>query len=299
MSIFTSVSCHPCYVACYVTRVAPYHSRVCLCATLQGQWRIRGFVPTLYLVVRRRLVYAHTMSQNSSSITHVQRFTLRHGPKITAIVSWIVLLGVVHYYRVSHELSLLDILVASVEFVASTIWGPLLYILIYALRPLLLVPAAPLTAFSGAVFGIGWGLLYTLVAANLSANVAYWIGRFFNFNLPRAGVVVRRWVTALQTRSFAAVLLMRLFYVPFDLTNYGAGILKIRWTPYFLATAIGIVPGVAMFVSLGASLDLAALQADGLRIGLFEPKYLALSVIIFIGSVALPRFVRRRAVMHD
>jgi uncharacterized membrane protein YdjX (TVP38/TMEM64 family) len=86
---------------------------------------------------------------------------------------------------------------------------------------------------------------------------------------------------------------MRLFYVPFDFTNYGSGILKINWRSYFTATLIGIMPGVTTFVALGAALDLQEFSANGLTFDAFDPRFLLLSVIIFVVSLGLSRFLKR------
>lgn len=44
---------------------------------------------------------------------------------------------------------------------------------------------------------------------------------------------------------------MRLLGVPFDLVNYGCGILKVARPPYAIATLLGIIPGMTAFVLIG------------------------------------------------
>jgi len=178
-------------------------------------------------------------------------------------------------------------------FFTDTIYGPLAYMILYAIRPLIFFPATLLTALSGALFGFWWGILYTVIGENASANFAYWIGRFFGKDLRLEDSFIGNWVTALCKRPFEAVLFMRLFYVPFDLTNYGSGILRVKWIPYFLATVIGIMPGLTTFVALGAALDIEEFQENGLSFDVFDPAFLILSVVIFITSVVGSKFLRR------
>ena len=87
---------------------------------------------------------------------------------------------------------------------------------------------------------------------------------------------------------------MRLFYVPFDLTNYGSGILKIRWSSYFTATMIGIIPGLTTFVALGVAIDLDKFHTDGITFDAFNPAFLALSIIIFIVSIMISGQLKKR-----
>ena len=86
---------------------------------------------------------------------------------------------------------------------------------------------------------------------------------------------------------------MRLFYVPFDLTNYGAGILRVKWFSYFLATLIGIIPGLTTFVVLGAAIDIEDLQMDGLTFDAFDPKFIGLSIAIFLASLVLAKVLKK------
>ena len=180
-----------------------------------------------------------------------------------------------------------------IDFFTSTLWGPVIYMILYAVRPLVLFPATLLTALSGALFGFWLGVLYTVIGENASANLAYWIGRFFGKDLQLEDSIVGNFVEGLRKRSFETVLLMRLFYVPFDLTNYGAGIVKANWRAYFFATLIGIMPGLTTFVALGAAIDLEEFRDMGLSFDAFDPKFLALSLAIFVVSLGLSKFLKR------
>ena len=166
---------------------------------------------------------------------------------------------------------------------------------LYAIRPLILFPATIMTALSGALFGFWWGVLYTIIGENLSANFAYSIGRFFGNSLKLGNSLISRWAKALRKKPFESVLFMRLFYIPFDLTNYGSGILKIKWSAYFTATLIGIMPGLTTFVALGAAIDLEMFRKEGITFDALDPKYLTLSVVVFVSSIILSRYLKKRS----
>lgn len=52
-------------------------------------------------------------------------------------------------------------------------WAPVVYILVYTIRPLVFFPASILTLTGGVLFGAWFGTLYTLIGATLSALVGY------------------------------------------------------------------------------------------------------------------------------
>lgn len=258
-------------------------------------WKLRRTIyayPTYSLVIKKAGDYFFG-EQLGSLKTDLLNLIKRNVPKIIAGIFWLTLIYQFQHYRVVNELSYQDILVDLIDFFTMSMYGPIIYMVLYAIRPLIFFPATLLTTLSGALFGPFWGIVYTIIGENASANFAYWIGRFFAKDLKLEDTVIGNWVEALRKNSFEAVLLMRLFYVPFDLTNYGAGIVKAKWFAYFMATLIGIMPGLTVFVLLGASIDIDELKMDGLTFDAFDPKFLALSVSIFIASLGLSRLLKR------
>jgi uncharacterized membrane protein YdjX (TVP38/TMEM64 family) len=170
-------------------------------------------------------------------------------------------------------------------------WGPLLYIFIYTIRPVVFFPATLLTAAAGLLFGPWTGIIYTIIGANLSANVAFIIGRYFGQDVLeryRSGRF-HALISGMENDGFITILLTRLLYFPFDFTNYLAGTTRIKWSQYALATLIGILPGSMTFVLFGA----AAGAATGVNEGKFGVT-LAASIILFISSIVLSRYLKKR-----
>ena len=56
-------------------------------------------------------------------------------------------------------------------------WAPVLYLVLYSLGTLLLLPSTPLNLMGGALFGTGWGTVWTSVGAMLAAILAFWLSR--------------------------------------------------------------------------------------------------------------------------
>ena len=157
-----------------------------------------------------------------------------------------------------------------------------------------------MTMLSGALFGLPLGILYTIIGENASANLAYWIGRFFGKGSHlEDNSFVGPWVKRLRDEPFISVLIMRFIYLPFDLTNYVSGILQVKWRAYFLATLLGILPGLTTFVGFGASLKPTfenATSGDSLTLDSLEADWTVLifSIVIFVSSLFLAKYFKKR-----
>lgn len=57
--------------------------------------------------------------------------------------------------------------------------APLIYILLFTVRPLILFPTSVLSVAGGLAFGMLPGVIYTVIGATLSALVAYYVAIFF------------------------------------------------------------------------------------------------------------------------
>lgn len=259
-------------------------------------WRLRRTIfayPTYALIVKKAadLFFAEQLANLSSDL---KAMLVRHVPKLIAGALWLTLLFILYRYQADSGRSVLDTALAIFDFVSTTAWGPVLYILAYTVRPLTFFPGTALTILSGVFFGFWLGTLYTIVAANLSATVAYLVGRFFGHDLRLEHGVLGRFVTGLRNEPFVTTLVMRMIFLPFDVVSYFAGILKLPFLPYLLATVVGTLLGIATFVAIGASLDLETVLTTGLTFSAINPQFILLSVIIFAISLGLSRLLRRK-----
>ena len=182
-----------------------------------------------------------------------------------------------------------------IDTVGGAWWGVFAYLLVYLARPIVLFPASVLTVVGGILFGPVVGVLVVVVAANASAMVAYGVGRLLG--RPPGGIespgddasLRHRWAGRMRANSFETVFVMRLIFVPYDLVNYLCGALRIRWSPFLAATALGSLPGTISFVLLGASLDRIDMGFDGIK-----PAAIVASVAIFVVSIIISRVATRR-----
>jgi uncharacterized membrane protein YdjX (TVP38/TMEM64 family) len=163
------------------------------------------------------------------------------------------------------------------------LWGPVLYVTTYSFRSLVFFPASILTVLAGMVFGPWFGILFTLIGENISANISFVVGRYFAADLLKHFGKNKRFVPRItckvQDNGFLTVLIMRLTYFPFDLVGYSSGMCDIKHKDFALGTLIGTVPGLSTFAFLGSSvLDMrylivsAAFLAFGLTVSVLLKK---------------------------
>lgn len=134
--------------------------------------------------------------------------------------------------------------------------GPLIFIAIYSLAVVLLVPASWLTMTGGAVFGLVPAACYALVAATVGSTAAFLIGRYVARGvvarhldaMPRFGAIDR----AVSADGRRIVLLLRLSPVtPFNFLNYALGLTAISVWDFVVGSA-GMVPGAFMYAYAGS-----------------------------------------------
>jgi len=258
-------------------------------------WRLQRTIfayPTYSLVIKKA-ADQFVGEQLSTLKRDLLALLKRNAPKLIAGVLWVILLFTLYRYQTQHGMDVTQTALMIFDFVSQTIWGPLLYILLYAIRPVTFFPATVLTILSGVFFGLWVGTLLTLVGAVLSASVAYTIGRFFGAGLKLEDSFLGNWVEALRRNAFEAILTMRLLFFPFDGLSYAAGILKTQFVPFVSATILGILLGTATFVSIGASLDIETFKMDGISFSLLNGWYLAFALCIFSASLLLSHVLKR------
>lgn len=221
-------------------------------------------------------------------------FWQKNGLKLLALLFWGIVVGGYYRYTNLNNLTLASSLSVLVDLLTNSWYGPLFYILVYALRPLIFFPATVLTLLGGFLFG-PIGILYTVLGSNSSAMVAYGVGRYFGQGVlddEAETNIIQKYTVRMRQNSFETVLIMRLLFLPYDLVNYAAGFLKIKWQLFILATAIGSIPGTISFVLLGGSLGtLDELVAGNVQV---NPTMLILSIALILVSIGLSRFIKRR-----
>lgn len=168
----------------------------------------------------------------------------------------VVAAGAIHFS--SSALSLDELLGELQVFIKlSGPWAPLTYIVFYSFRSLFFFPASILTIIAGILFGPWFGLIFTIIGENISANVSFVVGRYFmqdlGVSLEKKYKLIYKTFRNSRKNGFMTVLIMRLSFVPFDLVGYFSGTCNIRQKEFAVGTFLGTIPGLLTYTMLGSS----------------------------------------------
>ena len=121
---------------------------------------------------------------------------------------------------------------------------------------LLMIPAWIFPIAAGAVFGMGWGLAVALVASTLAALAAFLVSRYLmRERLERAARRNKSFAAvdkAVKKEPWKVVALLRMSPVlPSGMKSYFLGLTSVDPLAYTTASAVGMLPGLALKVYIG------------------------------------------------
>lgn len=166
---------------------------------------------------------------------------------------------------------------------AAGSWAPTIYVALYVVATVLVLPSTALNLTGGVVFGPWLGTIWTSVGAIIAAIAAF----AFTRTVGREAVAKRlagRWqamdAEVCRGGVFYMFAIRLVPIMPYGLVNFAAGLTSISFKDYVVGTTLGTVPSVLPFVLLGSS----GLKA--LRTGDILPLVgaLALTGILVAGS---------------
>lgn len=172
------------------------------------------------------------------------------------------------------------------DFVLSLgILGPIIYVGIFIVRPLFLIPSIALFIGGGLAFGPILGPAYASFGAALGGTVGFWFSRKMGHDYVMKKLKLGADVIDNTKFSFSVVLLLSLLPImPVTVINYGAGLSTMKFRNYIVAHILGITPRAFAYGFFGSTL---------LEIG--SPKFrAALLILIIMGIVTAYARLRSR-----
>ncbi len=203
------------------------------------------------------------------------------------VLAWATLFGAFWYVAHTREQNPVELLVSILQGLQASRYAVLWLLLVYLVRPLLLLPVSVLTVFAGFLFGPVIGMVWSVFASVGSAALAYGLARMVTGRRTGPdGRVAQR----LRANAFEAVLTMRLASLPGDPINFICGALRVPIWPFLLGTLIGGMPGVVIGVFAGASLE-GTFDFEGVSI---RWEFIVVSAVMLVAGLLLSRWLRRR-----
>ncbi|TCJ16867.1 TVP38/TMEM64 family protein [Rubrobacter taiwanensis] len=166
------------------------------------------------------------------------------------------------------------------------VWAPIISALIMILQAVFApLPAFVITFANGLAFGALQGGLLSLVSAAIGGSICFWISRILG-RRPVEIFVGRSGLEAadawFEHRGAYAVLVARLIpIVSFDAVSYAAGLTRMGFRGYLLATVVGMSPATFVYSYLGEH----------------APRHVELLLVVFglvIAASILTAALRRR-----
>jgi len=177
-------------------------------------------------------------------------------------------------------------------------WGPLVFILGYALATVGFIPGSLLTLAAGALFGLVEGTLYTFAGATLGASASFLVARYGARGWIEKRIAGNARFAAIDRavgrEGFKIVALLRLSPVfPFNLLNYSLGLTKVRFLDYLLAS-VAMLPGTLLYVYYGTAAGSLAAVAGGVKTERGTAYWVTLGIGL-VATIAVTTVITRLA----
>ncbi|CAM6270085.1 TVP38/TMEM64 family protein [Escherichia fergusonii] len=163
----------------------------------------------------------------------------------------------------------------------SGIFGYSLYILLFIIATLMLLPGSVLVIGSGIIFGPFLGTLLSLVAATLASSVSFliarWMGRELVLKYVGDTTVFQSIEKGIARNGIDFLILTRLIPLfPYNIQNYAYGLTAIAFWPYTFISAFTTLPGIFIYTFMASDL-----VTEGITLS-FIFKFCLAGLILFI-----------------
>ena len=243
------------------SKAAAVHALDVLCEpepALTGKSKVSG-APFTYL---NRLRMKNYFKKNIGiTVSRERTYTVSEGKKkgwIGRLMILAVLIAAIVAVRMTGATRYLDQETLRQLIAGYGMLAPLIYMLIYAVAPSLLLPGLPLTIAGGILFGPFWGVVYTITSATVGACIAFLVSRYVARDWIEGKLRSPRWRRlddGVEKHGWKVVAFTRLIPLfPFNLLNYAFGLTKIGFWPYAVATFICMLPACIAFIVFSSSL---------------------------------------------
>ena len=160
------------------------------------------------------------------------------------------------------------------------ILGPIIYVGIFIVRPLFLIPSIALFIGGGLAFGPVMGPSYASFGAALGGTVGFWLSRKMGHDYVKKKLKLGADLLDTTKFSFSVVFLLSLLPImPVTVINYGAGLSTMKFKNYIVAHILGITPRAFAYGFFGSTL---------MDIG--SAKFLAALLILIIMGITTAYF---------
>lgn len=179
--------------------------------------------------------------------------------------------------------------------------GAVVFVAIYVVCTILLVPGTILTLGAGAVYGWIYGAIVVSIASTIGALCAFLVGRYAARDMvtgmmdkyPRFKAIDQ----SVGGQGWKIVFLTRLSPVfPFNVLNYLFGVTRVKMLDYLVASWVGMMPGTVMYVyfgSLAGTVAELSTEGDGDKSTLQYVLYVVGGIATIAVTVVVTKIARK------
>ncbi|MGJ5619083.1 TVP38/TMEM64 family protein [Sulfitobacter sp. MF3-043] len=138
---------------------------------------------------------------------------------------------------------------------AAGAWGPILIVVLMSTAIVATpIPSAPIALAAGAAYGHTLGTIYIVIGAEFGALIAFGLARFLGRDvLARwvGGTLDTGWLGSQNVLTFTVFASRLMPFISFDVVSYAAGLSRLYFWRFGVATLAGIIPASFVLAHLG------------------------------------------------
>lgn len=213
--------------------------------------------------------------------------------ELKIIISTIIIIAVaILAYRLDLVSKLKDIKLMQQWFKSLGAVGYLVYIIIYSLASIFMLPGSILTIVGGIAFGPIIGAIVALTGATCGAIISFLIAKYFMRDTIKGmignNVLYEKIDNGFKENGSSFLILTRLVPIfPFNLQNYAYGLTGIKTSTYIFWTFLCMMPGAFIYAYMAGEIALQGISPNILI------KFTVAGIISFIVSL-VPKYIAKK-----
>jgi uncharacterized membrane protein YdjX (TVP38/TMEM64 family) len=216
--------------------------------------------------------------------------------KLKIIITTIIIITVtILAYKLGLVNKLKDIKLMHQWFKSFGTIGYLVYIIIYILASVFMLPGSILTIVAGIVYGPILGSILALLGATCGAAMSFLIAKYFMkgtiMSMVGSNTLYERIDKGFKVNGSSFLILTRLVPVfPFNLQNYAYGLTSIKTSTYIFWTFICMMPGAFIYAYMAGEIAVKGISMDILI------KFTIAGILLFFISLIPKGIARKRGI---
>ncbi|MEW9122004.1 MAG: TVP38/TMEM64 family protein [Thermotaleaceae bacterium] len=185
-----------------------------------------------------------------------------------------------------------DVQTMQAFFKSFGILGYLIFILVFIVACVFMLPGSMLTIVAGIAFGPILGGVVSLAGATLGATAAFLVAKYVARGMIESKIgenqMFKKIDDGVAKNGTSFLILTRLVPVfPFSFQNYAYGLTKINLGTYFLVSLVCMAPGAFIYAYMAGEI-----VTNGFSPGLLV-KFAAAGVVLFLVSL-IPKYIAKK-----